>query len=146
MVLVDIDGTLSILGDRLRHLGETPKNWDMFYARCAEDLPDEPMINLVSTLIESGTDVVFCTGRRESERQKTIMWLEHHLGTSVSNDSLLMRPDGDHRHDTVLKPELVVKAGWPINRIDFVLEDRDSVVAMWRSIGVKCLQVARGDF
>ena len=32
------------------------------------------------------------------------------------------------------------------SRVRFVLDDRNSVVAMWRSLGLTCLQVAEGDF
>ena len=30
--------------------------------------------------------------------------------------------------------------------IQFVLDDRNQVVEMWRSLGLKCLQVQEGDF
>jgi hypothetical protein len=30
--------------------------------------------------------------------------------------------------------------------IEYVLDDRNQVVDMWRSIGLICLQVAEGDF
>jgi hypothetical protein len=59
---------------------------------------------------------------------------------------ILMRPDGDKRHDTEVKPEMLNKFGVDLNEIAFVLEDRNSMVAKWRELGLKCLQVADGDF
>jgi len=54
-----------------------------------------------------------------------------------------MRPNGDTRHDTIVKPELLAKAG--IEPV-LVFEDRNSMVEYWRSVGVCCCQVAEGDF
>ena len=31
-------------------------------------------------------------------------------------------------------------------QVDYVLDDRNQVVEMWRSLGLTCLQVADGDF
>lgn len=30
--------------------------------------------------------------------------------------------------------------------VEFVIDDRDQVVRMWRDLGLRCLQVADGDF
>lgn len=57
-----------------------------------------------------------------------------------------MRPDNDHRHDTEIKPMLLKRAGIKMKSIDFVLEDRNSMVQKWRELGLRCLQVAEGDF
>ena len=57
-----------------------------------------------------------------------------------------MRKDVDFRHDTIVKPELLEKEGIKLEDIAFVLEDRNSMVAKWREMGLICLQVAEGDF
>ena len=36
-ILVDIDGTISKVGDRIKYLQQEPKNWDSFYEACDED-------------------------------------------------------------------------------------------------------------
>jgi len=59
---------------------------------------------------------------------------------------ILMRKDGDFRHDTITKPESLAEAGIPLDNIAFVLEDRNSMVSHWRKLGLTCLQVAEGDF
>jgi hypothetical protein len=148
IVIVDIDGTISKVGDRLKYLQQEPKDWDSFYESCFEDEPIHDMLNLVNTLMLECYDVYFCTGRRESVRDKTHDWfnIQTSLEFRISPHKLLMRPDNDHRHDTEVKPELLEKAGIKLEDIVFILEDRNSMVKKWRELGVKCLQVAEGDF
>ena len=147
IVVVDIDGTISQVGERLKYLKQEPKDWDSFYNDCFEDEPIEEMIDLVYSLYLQGYQLVFCTGRRESCREKTLAWLYRHFKSVVPASSvLLMRPDNDHRHDTEIKPMLLKRAGIKMKSIDFVLEDRNSMVQKWRELGLRCLQVAEGDF
>lgn len=145
IVLVDIDGTITKVGDRINHLNENPKDWDSFYNRCGEDLPVIPIVNLVKKLSESNK-IVFCTGRRESCRPDTVEWIKNYLGFNEEDYKLLMRANGDLRHDTKAKPELLIKEDIKLDDIEFVLEDRNSMVNKWRELGLICLQVAEGDF
>lgn len=147
IVIVDIDGTISKVGDRIKYLQQNPKDWDSFYNDCFEDEPIIEICDLIYNLYLQGYKLVFCTGRRESCRDKTIKWLNKHFGPEVLKYSrLLMRPDKDHRHDTILKPELLLNNGIELNTISFILEDRDSMVEKWRELGLICLQVAKGNF
>ena len=146
-VIVDIDGTLSKVGERVRYLQQSPPDWDSFYDDCFEDEPFEDVCELVSRLNRCDAyELIFCTGRRESCREKTEKWLYRYLEERVPREKLLMRADGDIRPDIVVKPELVAEAGIKPEEIAFVLEDRNCVVEMWRKMGVRCLQVAEGDF
>ena len=146
IVIVDIDGTISRLGERLKYLQGKKKDWDSFYSACMEDEPVKEVIALVKLLTIEYT-IVFCTGRRESVRDLTIKWLKQYFdNTFACSDNLLMRPLGDKRHDTQVKPELLKKAQIELNDIAFVLEDRNSMVEQWRKLGLKCFQVADGDF
>ena len=149
IVIVDIDGTISKVGDRLKYLQQDEKDWDSFYEHCDEDEPIKDVIDLVKYL-DIQYEIIFCTGRRESVRSKTKEWIgEHVYGHPMihPNDSdLLMRKDGDFRHDTEIKPELLKKAKIKLKDIAFVLEDRNSMVKKWRDMGLTCLQVNEGDF
>ena len=149
IVLVDIDGTLSKVGERKKYLLETPKNWDAFFEACDQDPPIPEVCELVDVL-SGHYRIVFCTGRKESTRDKTVKWLRENLQVvsfaATNPDRLLMRKNGDHRHDTIGKPELLAEAGIKLEQIAFVLEDRDSMVAKWRELGLRVLQVAPGDF
>lgn len=145
-VIVDIDGTISKVDDRLKCLQQDPPNWDEFYQRCGEDEPVDNILKLLDA-IELDYIIVLCTGRRGLCRDKTIEWLINH---DVSFDYLIMRKDGDHRHDTEVKPELLDEYMKLHNitkdDIAFILEDRTSMVKKWRELGYTCLQVADGDF
>jgi len=151
IIVVDIDGTISIVGDRLEYLKEDPPNWDDFYENCGEDKPNQNVIETVQQLGANDGhydpspiyDIVYCTGRRESVREKTMDWLLKYGLPYPSHHELLMRPDGDHRHDTELKPELIEPYK---DRILCILEDRNSMVKKWRELGYTCLQVQEGDF
>lgn len=141
IVVVDIDGTVSKVGDRLKYLQQEKKDWDSFYEHCDEDEPIDDMCQLVADLFVLGNDIVFCTGRRNGVRQKTEEWLDENIGVDYE---LLMRKDGDWRHDTEVKPELL--ANYTPDDVYLILEDRDSMVAKWRELGYRCLQVNNGNF
>jgi hypothetical protein len=140
-VIFDIDGTLSLVGDRVKCLAGG--NWDEFYKRCGEDLPNHPAIRTYQALHATGMgpEMVLLTGRRESVRPQTEEWLRKNGVFGYKH--LLMRPDGDKRHDTIVKPEMLQLIGI---RPDLVFEDRNSMVEYWRGAGVPCFQVAKGDF
>ena len=145
IVVVDIDGTIAKVGDRLKYLQQEKKDWDAFYEHCDEDEPIEDMCRLVKDFHDLGYQIVFCTGRRESVREKTQEWLIWNV-KAVCERELLMRKDGDWRHDTEVKPELLAKARLTPENVYLILEDRDSMVAKWRELGYRCLQVSEGKF
>lgn len=148
-VIVDIDGTVAKVGERIKFLQQSPKDWDSFYNACFDDEPIPAIVDLVNKLSWE-YDIVFCTGRRGSVRSQTAQWLNEHFGDCGAfyhcPDDLLMRPDKDHRHDTEVKPELLARAGLTTDNVAFILEDRNSMVKRWRELGFTCLQVAEGDF
>jgi hypothetical protein len=93
-------------------------------------------------LNDDETEIVIMTARDSGCRADTEKWLK---ANDVPYSRLLMRPKGDHSPDPVCKQKLLedhidYKDVW------FVLEDRKSVVDMWRGEGLTCLQVAPGDF
>ena len=143
LVIVDIDGTIAKVGDRLKYLQQEPKDWDSFYEHCDEDDPIADIVRVVKALYFCGYNIVFCTGRRESVRNKTIEWIKKHLNFNPCGYRLLMRIDNDWRHDTIVKPLML---DFPASEVLFVLEDRNSMVMRWRELGYTCLQVNDGDF
>lgn len=145
VIVVDIDGTVARVGDRLKYLQQEKKDWDAFYEHCDEDEPIRDMCRLVSDLYQLGYKIVFCTGRRNSVRSKTQEWLFWNV-IAVNERDILMRKDRDYRPDTEVKPELLKKAGITPDDVYFILEDRDSMVAKWRELGFRCFQVADGQF
>jgi len=132
--LVDIDGTVAVMGDRSPY-DET---------RVPEDRPNEPVIRVVRALHAAGYRIVFCSGRTDGSRESTAAWLAEHVG--VPYDALHMRKSGDQRKDSIVKAELFDRHVRHAYRVVGVLDDRVQVVRMWRSLGLTVLQVAEGDF
>lgn len=146
-LLVDIDGTLSDVSKRAKTYLEGDKpDWDGFYAACGEDAPIKRVIHIISML--SWTyDIVLCTGRRKSCEAATREWMARHA-PALAHWPILFRKDGDTRHDTVVKPELL-EAYMKENHKKqpyAVFEDRDAMVAKWRELGYICFQPAAGNF
>ena len=142
--IIDIDGTCSN-AERRKYLidGSQKKDWDKFYDLCDQDEPHKDIAQLVCMLHVEGYQIVYLTGRIERVRQKTLNWLTWH-GFPVGE--LEMRPDGDHRQDSIVKAEMADKLGLAPSNTFLVLDDRDQVVQMWRERGFRCLQVANGNF
>lgn len=145
IVIVDIDGTIAKIGERLKYIkDQNPKDYNTFYDHVEEDEPICDILDIVVELARSYR-IVFCTGRAERCRQQTERWLRNHICMPMDY-RLLMRKDGDHRHDVDVKPQLLERAGIFPNQVLCILEDRDSMVKKWRELGFTCLQVNDGDF
>lgn len=133
-IICDLDGTLALLGER-----------SPYDASAADsDLPNEPVIRvLLASVAYEGAHVFLVSGREERYRKVAERWLQRH---GIAYDGLFLRRNKDPRKDTVVKREIYDREIHGQYRVLFVLEDRDQVVAFWRSLGLTCLQVAEGDF
>jgi hypothetical protein len=57
-----------------------------------------------------------------------------------------MRQTDDNRKDSIIKEEIYDAHIRGKYNVLFVLDDRDQVVQMWRSLGLTVLQCNEGDF
>lgn len=142
LVLFDLDGTLALIGHRL-HFIEGKKDWRKFFAACKDDLPNQPVIEVLRGLRKQGYQIWIVSGRSDEVKEETLHWLDQH---DIPHDRLIMRGFGDRTSDDVLKRSWMVKGQIPKEKVLMVFDDRDSVVAMWRAQGLVCAQVAPGDF
>lgn len=136
-VLVDIDGTVADRGNR------SPFDWH----RVGIDTPKWPIIRLVQAMRASGYAIVFFSGRDAVCRPETTAWLNQYFGWRADEYELFMRPERDNRKDSIVKHELF--DGHIAGRyyVEFVVDDRQQVVDMWRRVvGLTCVQVDYGDF
>ena len=133
-ILVDIDGTMALHGTRSPY-DET---------RVHEDRPNLPVIRTVIALAEKGYPPVFCSGRTEGCREATEEWLSYHYPYAYLG--LHMRKVGDTRKDSVVKAEIFDREIRHRYQVLCVFDDRNQVVAMWRSLGLTVMQVAEGNF
>ena len=132
-IICDIDGTIAKMNRDTR----SPYEWD----KVAEDEPIDSIIRLIRKY--SDHVIFLMSGRDESCRVQTESWLLHH---DVPYDMLLMRPAGNNDSDVEVKEKLFWDNNVHQSDIEFVLDDRDSVVWMWRELGLKVLQVEPGGF
>ena len=58
IVVVDIDGTIAKMGDRLKYLMQEPKDYDSFYQDEFDDEPIMDIVRLVVNLQKSGYQIV----------------------------------------------------------------------------------------
>ena len=144
--IFDIDGTLAN-NEHRRHFIERPpgqtRDWAAFNERMVFDKPNPAVSTLLNFSRKFGLMVVLATGRGEEYRSTTEKWLSKF---GLGYDLLLMRPAKDYRPDTEIKREMLDKMRSDGIAPQFVVDDRNSVVAMWRDSGLTCFQVADGDF
>lgn len=144
-VIVDIDGTIADNSHRVHHIRKSPKDWKSYEKGVMEDEPHFDIIYILESLKARGSKLVLCTGRMENERDDTINWLRMHY-LDFLFDKLYMRPLNDYRSDDVVKKELLDQIRKDGYNPTIVFEDRQRVVDMWRTEGLRCLQVQPGDF
>lgn len=142
VIIVGIDGTIAHRKDRGSY------DWK----RVGEDEPDEVIRDLMYAMIDhfrscdndsEDVDIIYLSGRDSVCRQETMDWLNLH---NFPDGMLYMRAENDARKDSIVKYELFDTHIRNNYNVLFVLDDRSQVVQMWRDIGLKCLQVAEGNF
>ena len=144
-IICDLDGTLCLF-DRDE---KSP------YERDFENDEVNSVVNnilwyyntIVSDVNNNPTHIIFTSGRNDKFRDVTLDWIDRNImDINYNNVHLIMRADGDCRRDSVVKREMFDKYIRDKYFVDFVLDDRNQVVNMWRELGLTCLQVEDGDF
>lgn len=137
-IIVDLDGTLCIKGDR-----------DIYDASlCHRDTRDEAVSTIAEWAWADDYEIIFMSGRGEEHRVQTEAWLEAN-GWPLHIDGVhgpFMRPEGDRRPDFKVKADLFEEHVRGRFNVKFALDDRDQIVDLWRGMGIKTLQVDYGDF
>jgi predicted kinase len=134
-IIVDIDGTLAHRCDR---------QW-FDYSKVDQDALDVTVDGIVRAYAKMDYIILIVSGREGTEecRSKTLQWLDKH---KVPYYDLMMRKEGDFRRDSIVKEEIYNNYIKDKFDVEFVLDDRSQVVVKWREMGLKCLQVAEGNF
>jgi hypothetical protein len=147
IIAFDLDGTLANIEHRLHFIQGPKKDWPSFYRACPDDKPT-PLMDVAQLLMRSSSVgypvwIEIWSGRSNIVFKETEDWLVKH--GLMDYTVLRMRKDGDYRQDAIVKAEwfdaLAVQ-----DRPTIAFDDRQQVVDMWRSRGVICCQVAKGDF
>lgn len=130
-VIVDMDGTLALFEGN-------PYDRDF-----ENDKVNIPVKWVVNNLYTDNMKVIITSGRNGKFRRVTEEWL---LTNSVFYDILLMRDEKDNRKDSEVKLDFYNQEIKGKYNVFVVLDDRNQVVSLWRSLGLNCWQVAEGDF
>lgn len=150
LVVFDLDDTLADTTERTKQFSSPTRgfphfdadvDWDAYFLTCSSDKPMRETINVLKALDAAGHDVRIWSARGAVARQETIKWLAKHGIPFRVAVKLRLRPESDHR------PDLEIKREWAeLEKPDLIFDDRDRVVAMWRSLGIRCFQVAPGQY
>lgn len=138
----DLDGTLALNEHRRHHVeGHGPKDWDAFFAACYNDEINRPLASILRMMRREGHRVEIWSGRSYDVLELTRGWL---FMNDLSHVPYKGRPKNEYCSDVILKHGWLhdERRYWP----DLIFDDRDSMVAMWRELGIPCYQVAKGDF
>lgn len=139
-VICDVDGTIAERTDR------GPFEWN----KVSSDLPKKEIINIIHRFYIGPQEksIVFFSGRKECCKETTIQWINKNVFDNAPKPiyNIFMRRDSDDRKDSIVKNELFDEHIRGKMFVEFVLDDRNQVVEMWRSLGLTCLQVQDGSF
>ena len=166
-IIFDLDGTLADISERKEKAqwksNDKAMDWDIFFdpENIKLDKPKEAVIKCAQMFHKQGYKIVIFSGRNDRMWERTVEWLEWN---DVPYDLLVMRPDKfqgrtwpvaeynpatpDMRYmpDEKLKKAMLDEFIEDINDVYLVVDDRDKVVKMWRSLGLNTWQVAEGNF
>lgn len=138
LFVFDLDGTLADINHRLHYVRSRERpHWGKFLESCDKDLPVQWVMNLFNMCRQQGT-VIILSGRNDNVKKKTVAWLIEH---DIMYDYLLMRKDKDYRPDQIMKKEMLENFLRDQNyKVQFIVDDRQRVVDMWRANGYNVLQ------
>lgn len=122
--------------------GKKKKDWMRFYQEVGNDKVRVPVAEWVRQLRASGNFyIVIVSGRPlDQAGNQTVDWLDKN---NIPYDRIFMRNRGDFRKDTIIKQEILDKITPHID-VAFAIDDRPSVIRMWRENGVTCYDVGDG--
>ena len=147
-IIFDVDGTLMDITHRVPYLRSKPeKDWVKFRELTSEDKPNLDIFEVAIAMQDRGHRIIISSGRNKSQMAVTLDQLyDNGLAMPVAQKAYYFRSDTDYRHDDVLKMEYLNKMRADGYNPTMAFDDRSTVVAMWRKAGLRCLQVAEGDF
>lgn len=151
-IIADLDGTISFDHHRRKLIPD--ESIEHYFQACDRDTPNLAVIEMLEAMRMAGYDIHIVTGRSETTRSKTEVWLREN---GVTWSSLNMRPIDTYRahgrdasgfdSDPELKASICKLQGLTPDNTLMVLEDREEIVDAWRAMGFDCWQVCpRGKF
>jgi hypothetical protein len=110
------------------------------------DTAHEDIVWMLRTFHAAGCTILIASGRGEEDRETTETWLRDVVGIDSLYSKLYMRPAKDYRSDDIIKSEILDQMHEDGYNPTIAVDDRQQVVDMFRSRGLRVLQVAPGNF
>jgi hypothetical protein len=130
LAVIDIDGVVADVRHRLHLIQDKPRRWPEFFAAAADDPPLPEGVALVQELA-ADHDILWLTGRPESNRRMTAAWL---AAQGLPAEPLLMRRDRDFRPARLTK-RAELRTLRARHEIGVVVDDDPEVIAMLSADG-----------
>jgi hydroxymethylpyrimidine pyrophosphatase-like HAD family hydrolase len=141
IVIIDIDNTLCLNNKRFQ-LAKTPNgktDWDIAHTPelVEQDEPNFPMIDLAHRYKRDGLKVVILTGRPDSIRKVTELWL---MKYHIEYDALYMRTEADHyKKASIFKKQIY--ENYINDKVFCAFDDDEEIIKMWNSLGIPTFKV-----
>ena len=140
--IYDVDGTLALKGDR-SPFDESKVDLDSVNHPVADMLRKKHLEYGFYNILKKKHKIIIVSGRTDACRDLTIKWLNDN---KIPFDELYMRKEGDVRKDAIIKEEIYNEHIKDKYYIEYIVDDRDQVVKLYRDLGLLCLQCYYGDF
>lgn len=132
-IIVDIDGTLAHSSGK--------RGWYEYDKVHTDDV--DAVVRYVINNLKGVFDVLIVSGREDNCKDITLEWLNKYR---IEFTDIFMRKTGDGRKDSIIKEEIFWNDIYPNYNVVCVFDDRNSVVKMWRNLGIKTFQCDYGNF
>ena len=159
-IVFDVDGTLMNIEHRVKYARKDSPDYDYekFEAEIVNDTPNIEIFTIAHALKEQGHTIIIASGRKAMWTRTTLKMLDDYFDPRIFKadeyyvwgesfwDAYYFRKDGDNRKDSIVKEEMyeqMLKDGYDPK---LVFDDRQQVVDMWRSKGIRVCQVSEGNF
>jgi len=160
-IVFDVDGTLMNIEHRVKYAKRNlPENdpldypipnpdydYEKFESEIVNDTPNVEVFAIAHALKEQGHTIIIASGRKRKWARTTLRMLDKYYVWGDSFwDAHYFRWDDDNRKDSIVKEEMyevMLEDGYDPS---LVFDDRQQVVDMWRSKGIRVCQVDVGNF
>ena len=138
IAVFDVDGTLMDVNHRRHYVSGKDKDWKSFFDYMEFDTINDHVFQMAHALHNDGYDIIVVSGRNEKHRDITVKQLAF---GKLDYVKLIMRPDDNYEPDFVFKKSVLDALVDADLKPQFAVDDRPSVVQMWRENDVPCFDV-----
>lgn len=149
-IFCDLDGTLAQIDHRLHFVKDLPegqkKDWKGFFEAMVHDVVRLDVAKMLMEYQQQRYDIVFISGRPDTYKKHTLIWLIKQTEQFLPKGflTLIMRRAHDKREDTEVKQDILNQYFPDRSQIHMVIDDRPSVIRMWRENGLPVIDVGKG--